>query len=85
MKGGIASAIIAVESYIEFNPDFCGSIELSFTADEETGGYGGVAYLAEKGFFSPNRVNNVIIPEPLNKERICLKWLIFLFTMRKFI
>ncbi len=72
MKGGIASAIIAVESYIEFNPDFCGLIELSFTADEETGGYGGVAYLAEKGFFSPNRVNNVIIPEPLNKERICL-------------
>ena len=57
---------------IEFNPDFCGLIELSFTADEETGGYGGVAYLAEKGFFSPNRVNNVIIPEPLNKERICL-------------
>ncbi len=33
---------------------------------------GGVAYLAEKGFFSPERVQHVIIPEPLNKDRICL-------------
>ena len=72
MKGGIASAIIAVESYLTLNPKFNGSIELSFTADEETGGYGGVAYLAEKGFFSPDKIDNVIIPEPLNKNRICL-------------
>ena len=27
---------------------------------------------AEKGYFSPNRVQHVIIPEPLNKDRICL-------------
>ncbi len=40
--------------------------------DEESGGYGGVAYLAEKGFFSKPRVDHVIIPEPLNKDRICL-------------
>jgi succinyl-diaminopimelate desuccinylase len=31
-----------------------------------------VAYLAEKGFFAPDRVQHVIIPEPLNKDRICL-------------
>ena len=42
------------------------------TADEETGGYGGVAHLAERGWFSPGRVDHVIIPEPLNKDRICL-------------
>jgi succinyl-diaminopimelate desuccinylase len=40
--------------------------------DEETGGYGGVAWLAEQGYFSPERVQHVIIPEPLNKDRICL-------------
>ena len=40
--------------------------------DEESGGFGGVAYLARQGFFSKPRVDHVIIPEPLNKDRICL-------------
>ena len=53
-------------------PDFAGAIEISGTADEESGGYGGVAYLAEQGCFDPDRVQHVIIPEPLNKDRICL-------------
>ncbi len=47
-----------------------GAIEISGTADEESGGFGGVAYLAEKGYFK--RVDHVIIPEPLNVDRICL-------------
>jgi succinyl-diaminopimelate desuccinylase len=47
-------------------------VEISATADEESGGFGGVAYLAEKGHFDPERVQHVIIPEPLNKDRICL-------------
>ena len=72
MKGGLASSIIAAECYIAANPDFCGAIEISGTVDEESGGYGGVAYLAQKGFFSKPRVDHVIIPEPLNKDRICL-------------
>ena len=72
MKGGLAASIIAVEAFLEMFPTFNGAIEISGTADEETGGYGGVAYLAEKGFFSPTRVQHVIIPEPLNKDRICL-------------
>jgi succinyl-diaminopimelate desuccinylase len=72
MKGGLAASIIAAEAFIEVHPDFQGAIEISGTADEETGGYGGVAYLAEKGFFDPARVQHVIIPEPLNKDRICL-------------
>ena len=46
------------------------TVEISGTADEESGGYGGVAYLAEKGHFE--RVDHVIIPEPLNVDRICL-------------
>ncbi|MEQ6202120.1 acetylornithine deacetylase/succinyl-diaminopimelate desuccinylase family protein [Sulfitobacter sp. HNIBRBA2951] len=72
MKGGLAASIIAAETFIEVHPDFAGSIEISGTADEESGGYGGVAYLAEQGYFNPARVQHVIIPEPLNKDRICL-------------
>jgi succinyl-diaminopimelate desuccinylase len=72
MKGGLAASIIAAEAFIEVFPDFHGAIEISGTADEESGGYGGVAYLAEEGYFAPERVQHVIIPEPLNKDRVCL-------------
>lgn len=72
MKGGLAASIIAVEAFIEAYPQFHGAIEISGTGDEESGGYGGVAYLADKGFFNPKRVQHVIIPEPLNKDRVCL-------------
>lgn len=72
MKGGLAASIIAAEAFIDAYPDFNGAIEISGTADEESGGYGGVAYLAEKGYFDPSRVQHVIIPEPLNKDRVCL-------------
>ncbi|SLN48935.1 acetylornithine deacetylase/succinyl-diaminopimelate desuccinylase family protein [Pseudooctadecabacter jejudonensis] len=72
MKGGLATSIIAAEAFIEEYPDFAGAIEISGTADEESGGYGGVAYLAEQGYFDPARVHHVIIPEPLGHDRICL-------------
>ncbi|MEO0743794.1 MAG: acetylornithine deacetylase/succinyl-diaminopimelate desuccinylase family protein [Pseudomonadota bacterium] len=72
MKGGLAAAIIAAKAFVAEHPDYAGAIEISATADEESGGYGGVAYLAEQGYFDPARVQHVIIPEPLNKDRICL-------------
>jgi succinyl-diaminopimelate desuccinylase len=72
MKGGLAASIIAAEAFIDTHPDFAGAIEISATADEESGGFAGVAWLAEQGRFSPDRVQHVIIPEPLNKNRICL-------------
>lgn len=72
MKGGLAASIIAAEAFIATYPDFAGAIEISGTADEESGGYGGVAYLAERGYFSPQRVQHVVIPEPLQKDRVCL-------------
>lgn len=72
MKGGLAASIIAVEAFLEEYPGFSGAIEISGTADEESGGYGGVAYLAGQGFFNPDRVQHVVIPEPLNKDRVCL-------------
>ncbi len=70
MKGGLAASIIAAEVFCDLCPDFAGSIEISGTADEESGGFGGVAYLAEQGHYA--HVDHVIIPEPLNKDRICL-------------
>ena len=72
MKGGLAASIIAAEAFVEEHPDYAGAIEISGTADEESGGYGGVAWLAERGYYDPARVQHVIIPEPLQKDRICL-------------
>ncbi len=72
MKGGLAASVIAAEAFVAACPDFRGAIEISATADEESGGFGGVAHLAERGFFAPERVQHVIIPEPLHKDRICL-------------
>lgn len=70
MKGGLAASIIAAEAFVATHPDHAGRIQISATADEESGGYGGVAYLAEHGHFAD--VQHVIIPEPLHKDRICL-------------
>ncbi|MGS1093492.1 acetylornithine deacetylase/succinyl-diaminopimelate desuccinylase family protein [Aquamicrobium terrae] len=72
MKGGLASSIIAALAFMQVYPDFPGAIEISGTVDEESGGFGGVAHLARLGYFSKPKVDHVIIPEPLNKERICL-------------
>jgi succinyl-diaminopimelate desuccinylase len=72
MKGGIAASIIAVEAILAEGIRFPGALEISGTVDEETGGYAGVAWLAERGYFSPPRVHHVIIPEPLQVDRVCL-------------
>ncbi|MEE8275817.1 MAG: acetylornithine deacetylase/succinyl-diaminopimelate desuccinylase family protein [Alphaproteobacteria bacterium] len=72
MKGGIAAAVIAVEALIEEADALPGALEISGTVDEETGGFAGVAWLAEQGYFSRPRVDHVIIPEPLNKDCVCL-------------
>jgi len=72
MKGGLAAAVIAVETLIDSGIDLPGALEISGTVDEESGGYGGVAYLAERGWFSQPRVDHVIIPEPLNVDRVCI-------------
>ena len=72
MKGGLAASVIAAEALIASGLPLPGAIEISATADEESGGYGGVAWLAERGYFSPPRVDHVIIPEPLNVDQVCI-------------
>ena len=72
MKGGLAASIVAVEAILDSGIPFPGAIEISGTVDEESGGYAGVAWLAERGYFSQPRVDHVIIPEPLYKDAVCL-------------
>ena len=72
MKGGLAAAIVAAEALIDSGASLPGAIEISGTGDEESGGFGGVAWLAERGWFSRPRVDHVIIPEPLNVDRVCI-------------
>jgi succinyl-diaminopimelate desuccinylase len=72
MKGGLAAAVVAVEALIDSGAPLPGAIEISGTGDEESGGLGGVAWLAERGWFSKPRVDHVIIPEPLNVDRVCV-------------
>jgi succinyl-diaminopimelate desuccinylase len=72
MKAGLAAAIVAAECLAAEAPELGGALEISGTVDEESGGYGGVAYLAERGYFSADRVQHVIIPEPLNVDRVCI-------------
>lgn len=72
MKGGLASSVIACEALIESGLPIYGALEISGTVDEESGGFSGVGYLAERGYFSKPRVHHVIIPEPLGVDRICL-------------
>ena len=72
MKGGLAASIVAVEALLDAGADLPGTLEISGTVDEESGGYGGVHYLAQRGWFSPPRVDHVIIPEPLDVDRVCI-------------
>jgi succinyl-diaminopimelate desuccinylase len=71
MKGGLAASVIALEALIESGLDI-GPIEISGTVDEESGGFSGVGHLARLGYFDKQRVQHVIIPEPLGIDRICL-------------
>jgi succinyl-diaminopimelate desuccinylase len=72
MKGGLAAAVVAMEALIQSGLPLAGAIEISGTVDEESGGFGGVAHLARLGLFSKPRVDHVIIPEPLNVDRVCI-------------
>lgn len=72
MKAGLAAALYAAEAIRRAGVTLRGTIEVSGTVDEESGGFAGVAFLAEKGRISKERTDYVIIPEPLNVDRICL-------------
>jgi len=72
MKAGIAAAVFAAEALERAGVRLPGTIEISGTVDEESGGFAGVAHLAEIGRIKKGRTDFVIIPEPLNVDRICI-------------
>jgi succinyl-diaminopimelate desuccinylase len=72
MKAGIAAAVFAAEAIHRAGVDLDGSLEISGTVDEESGGFAGVAWLAEHQRLSAARTDFVIIPEPLYVDRICI-------------
>jgi len=71
-KAGIAASIFAVEAIRRAGVRLRGAVEQSGTVDEESGGFAGMAYLAERGFVSRDRTDFVVITEPLNVDRVCL-------------
>ena len=72
MKAGIAAAVFAAEAIARAGVTLPGTVEISGTVDEESGGFAGVAYLAAAGRIKAGRTDFVIIPEPLNVDRICI-------------
>jgi succinyl-diaminopimelate desuccinylase len=72
MKAGIAAALYAAEAIRRAGVELEGSIDISATVDEESGGFAGVAWLAERGHLTAANTDHVIIPEPLNVDRICI-------------
>jgi succinyl-diaminopimelate desuccinylase len=72
MKAGIAAAVFAAEAIDRAGVRLPGTIEISGTVDEESGGLAGVAHLAQIGRIAKGRTDFVIIPEPLNVDRICI-------------
>lgn len=72
MKAGIAAAVFAAEAIRRSGIELNGTVEISGTVDEESGGFAGAAWLAEQRRLSRDRIDYVIIPEPLNVDRICI-------------
>jgi len=72
MKAGIAAAVYAVEAIRRAGIELRGTVEVSGTVDEESGGFAGAAWLAQQKLVSAARNDCVIIPEPLNVDRVCI-------------
>jgi succinyl-diaminopimelate desuccinylase len=72
MKAGLAAAVLAADAIRRADVDLNGTVEISGTVDEESGGFAGVAWLAEHHRLSRDRTDFVIIPEPHYVDRICI-------------
>ena len=73
MKGGLAASVIAVKALLDAGADLPGALEISWHRRRgDPAAMAGVAWLAERGWFSRPRVDHVISPEPLNVDRVCI-------------
>ena len=72
MKAGLAAAVFAAEAVRRAGIGLRGTVEISGTVDEESGGLAGVAHLAATGRVTSRTTDYVIIPEPFSPTRICI-------------
>ena len=72
MKAGIAAAVYAAEAIRRAGVAMPGTFEVSGTVDEESGGLAGVHHLAEQRWLAKDKTDFVIIPEPLDVDRVCI-------------
>jgi succinyl-diaminopimelate desuccinylase len=72
MKCGLAAAVYACEALRRAGIPLAGGLQVSATVDEESGGFAGVAHLAQSGLLTSRTIDYVIIPEPFGATRICL-------------
>ena len=72
MKAGLAAAVFAAAAIRRAGVAHAAPIEVSGTVDEESGGFAGVAWLAEHKWLSRERTRAVIIPEPFGVDRVCI-------------
>jgi succinyl-diaminopimelate desuccinylase len=72
MKAGLAAAVYAAAAIRRAGVPHVSSIEISGTVDEESGGFAGVAWLAQERWIARERTRAVIIPEPFGVDRICV-------------
>ncbi len=72
MKAGLAAAVFAAEAVRRSGVSLRGTLEISGTVDEESGGHAGVAHLARIGRVTSRTTDYVIIPEPFSPTRICV-------------
>jgi succinyl-diaminopimelate desuccinylase len=72
MKCGLTAAVYAAEALRRADIPLAGSLQISATIDEESGGFAGVAQLAQAGLLTSRTIDYVIIPEPFGPTRICI-------------
>lgn len=72
MKAGIAAGLFAAEVIRRAGIELPGTFEVSGTVDEESGGLAGVKYLADERWIAKDKTDFVIIPEPLDVDRVCI-------------
>jgi len=71
-KSGIVSEIFAARILKEACIELKGTLLTSATADEETGGFAGVGYMVEQGYFTKESTDYAVITECLDVDKVCL-------------
>ena len=72
MKGGLATSIVAAEAFADVFPTTTAPSRFPARPTRRPAATAGSPGSRSGGYFSPERVQHVIIPEPLNKDRVCL-------------